>query len=137
MITDERQGHLVSVCDYVDLPLGAVIEFLGSADVDALLTDALADALGSDPQHVEVRVEVPEVLGNAMARARVTVSAPGAPSAGTVTAMVVSSGRESLTELLVSVRVGEGQQRRAALAARRFLERVTAILRTRAPRTRV
>jgi hypothetical protein len=108
---------------------------LSTADAHDLLTTALNAALEPDGPRVSVRISPLETIGRTVARAGLSCQAIDPQVAetqgvGTITVLAVRSGREALTELLVSVRVEEEHARQAATVARRFLEQVTALLST-------
>jgi hypothetical protein len=132
-----RRDHLVSVCDYVALPLDEVATLLSRAGSRDLLATALNAALEPDGPRVSVRISPIETIDRAAAHAHVMYQAIDPAVAemhgdGTITMLVVRTGREALTELLVSVEVEEESARQAATVARRFLERLTALMEGRA-----
>ena len=130
--------RIMRVCDYVDLPLELVAAMLEAPDVDDMLAVALQSAVGADARDVTVRTNAPERLGDGVARIAATwqtIDSTGRESTGvgTLLALVVQSGREAVTELLVTVSVPMDVSPRAAGVARRFLAEVTASLAAAAP----
>lgn len=126
--------HTMSVCDYVDLPLDTVKDLFTDAGADALLNEALRAAFGIDGAVVSVHATPAEAVGRGMARVYATweVTPPtGSPfsGSGTMIAVVVQSGREAQTELLVTIPVPDDvSTRQSAAVTHRFLDELTARL---------
>jgi hypothetical protein len=127
----------MSVCDYVDLPLDVITDLLARPDVDDLLADALGAALGPAGGVVTVHATAPESVGRDMARVHASWQACGttgksSAGTGTIVALVVQSGREAVTELLVTVPVADERSvRMSAAATHRFLDELAGRLITR------
>ena len=126
------------VCDYVDLPFEVVTAMFEAPDIDDVLAVALRSAVGTDAREVTISTSPPQRLGDGVARVEATwrtVEATGRESAGhgSLLALVVQSGREAVTEILVTVAVPKDVSPRAAGVTRRFLAEVTASLAAAAP----
>ncbi len=123
----------MKVCDYVERPFLDVTEMLSSSDAEELLTAALRAGLGPGVSSVEVRA-VPQPATRDAARFDVdwcaTDQAGGASrGTGSILVLVVDSGRDAVTELLVTVLIAEELAVQAAAATHRFLHELTRQLR--------
>jgi len=112
--------RMVSVCDYVAQLFDTVKAFLARPDVSELVNAGL---------DLPVRLRPVEAIGRAVAQAPVAWAVEDAAGAtGRITLLVVNSGREALTEVLVSAWTGEKAAGRIATAARALLDRVSTLL---------
>jgi hypothetical protein len=128
---DDRDSRkrLVGVSDYVAQRFTTVSDALGQPDGGGLLTTALTAAL--EPHRLEFTLESAplETIGRAVARRRITCRAMDQTDVesvhGSITVLAVNSGKDPITEVLVTARVDAAFAREAAAAARRFLEQLT------------
>lgn len=128
-----RRPRTMRVCDYVDLPFEEVTRQLARPGAIGLLAASLRAALGADAGSVTVRASSPEMVGHAVAQIKVRWQAVDhgggeAHGSGTLTVLVVQSGRDAVTELLVTVPVADEVAGTAASVTHRFLGEVSARL---------
>lgn len=114
---------------YVDLALVDVIERFARPDIDDVLATTMSAAL-EGRERVVVRTSPPERLTANAARIAVDwqpVDPAGRTRAGTasIQLLVVQSGKNPITELLVTLIVTDDDARPIAHATRRFLDRLT------------
>jgi hypothetical protein len=115
----------VHVSAYVDLPLDAVLERL----VDDLLNTAVVAALGTEGVVVDARVRAPVWVSSGHVRVPVTWSlaaSAGSASDGaaTISLLVVQSGGDAITELLVTLPAPAAGER-ASTALHQVLHELT------------
>ena len=111
---------------YVDRPFRAVVDELRRPDAVMLLAEVGAEALGRGAR-VEVAAGLPivESFGHAMVPLSWTVTWPSGRSedgVGALSVLVVQSGREPVTELLIAVPLTERTRPRVLSVTRRLLD---------------
>lgn len=123
--------HTIHLSSYVALPLDDVLDaFAGWSNIDALLTDATRRAIGEDGPDVPVRATEPVRVSDGHARVNVSWTVPTprgrlVEGSAVVTLLRVQSGRDPLTEVLMTVDVAEVAVAQVASVLRRVLEEVT------------
>jgi hypothetical protein len=120
-----------SLSAYVDLPIADVVARFADSAIDDLLTSAIRTALGLDADgELWAHAETCLWVSSGNARVAVTWSAQaqdGQVNEGTATIslLVVQSGYDAITELLVSLPVNSDTATLATEAAHRILDEVT------------
>jgi hypothetical protein len=129
----ERQQRPMSVSGYVDAPFGEVMAELAGPRARRVLQAAIAAGLGFGEDQVSVEVRAPAVHSGGSAQVDLTWS--GDDGAGrvrggsaTVTVLLVQSGEDAITELLVRTQVDTATAPQAAAAIHRCLDELGALL---------
>jgi hypothetical protein len=129
----ERQQRPMSVSGYVEAPFGEVMAELAGPRARRVLQTAIAAGLGFGEDQVSVEVRAPAVHSGGSAQVDLTWS--GDDGAGrvrggsaTVTVLLVQSGEDAITELLVRTQVDTATAPRAAAAIHRCLDELGALL---------
>jgi hypothetical protein len=128
-----RQQRPMSVSGYVDAPFGDVMAELAGPRARRVLRAAIAAGLGFGEDQVDVDVRAPAVHAGGSAQVELTWS--GDDGAGrvrggsaTVTVLLVQSGEDPVTELLVRTQVDTDTAPQAAAAIHRCLDELAALL---------
>lgn len=127
----------VSVTGYVDMALDDVIRSFSDVDASERLLETAMAAAGSALPGLRLQASAPEQIAATSARIRVVWHLTGPGGAGqdgtaSIDLLVLQSGHEPLTELLVTLVVDEARARGVAEALHRFLDELTTRLRTAA-----
>jgi hypothetical protein len=115
----------VRLSAYVDLPLDVVLERFAGPGVDDLLTSAMHAGLalvGEDPIRVHASVPVRQSDANVRVPIVWHDSSRSHDRTATISLLVVQSGREAITELLIELQVLEDRARAATEAAHHVLD---------------
>jgi hypothetical protein len=126
----ERTLHLSS---YVDRAFDDVVERFRRPGIDELLDSSIAVAVGGSQPGAVLRASSPQTVSHATARVPVDWRFSGAgggiaEGAGVISLLVVQSGRDPVTEVLVTVAVPDEAAHRVAPVLRRFLDELAARL---------
>jgi hypothetical protein len=128
-----RQQRPMSVSGYVDAPFAEVMAELAGPRARQVLRAAIAAGLGFSEDQVEVEVRAPAVHSGGNAQVDLTWS--GDDGAGrvrggsaTVTVLLVQSGENPVTELLVRTQVDTVTAPQAAAAIHRCLDELGTLL---------
>ena len=129
MAEDGATTRTLHLCDYVNLSLDDVIGLFARPDMEELLASSLRKAMGSAGERMSLRASGAEQLSDATARLFVdwrTTDRDGTPYAGsaTISLLVVQTGADPITELLVALPVDQEVAPWVAAATRRFLDEV-------------
>ena len=123
----ERSLHLSG---YVDRAFDAVVEVFRGSEIDELMTAALAAATGPAGGEIVLHGQQPEAVS--VSTERVVVGwrlegADGTTSEGmaTISLLVVQSGHDPVTEVLLTLSVPDEGATWIAPALRRFLDELT------------
>lgn len=123
--------HTIHLSSYVPLPMDEVFDaFAGWPNIDGLLTDAARRAVGEDGPYIPVHATEPVLVSDGHARVRVswTVTTPRgrlAEGHAVVALLRVQSGRDPMTEVLMTVDVAESAAAEVAPVLHRVLDEVT------------
>jgi hypothetical protein len=117
------------VCEYVDRSLPELMTALASDDIEKTLAQALAKAVAVDGDHVTVKTTPPVVISAINAELtvawRVDFGTFEREGSAKVDLLVVQSGQEPLTEVLVTTSVTDREAEAVASATHRFLDELT------------
>lgn len=121
------------VSGYLEQPIGEVIMAFSRAGIDELVADALAGALGVDVVQIDVHSTNPVVIsaGNADVHLRWRVTSESGEQrdgAATIGLLVVQSGQDPVTELLVALSVSDQDASPVSSSAHRFVDGLIARL---------
>ena len=130
MAEDRATERTLHLCGYVNLPLADVFDAFDRPGMQELLGASLRKAMGSAGERMSLRASGAEHLSDTTARLSVdwrTTDRQGAVYEGsaTISLLVVQSGSDPITELLVALPVDEAAAAWVAAATRRFLDDVT------------
>lgn len=125
------QDRSASLSAYVDLAIEDVVARFADPAIDELLTSTIRSALGLDADGI-LSAHAESCLWVSSGNVRVTVTwrvqgPDGQPNEGTATIslLVVQSGHDAITELLVSLPVQDDSAGIATEAAHRILDELT------------
>jgi hypothetical protein len=125
--TGETGNRALGVCGYVERPFPEVVDAFASPATTARIAAALGAMLDSEDLVVDLRG--PVVVSARAARVYLTWDRPdrdGPRGEATLSVLAVRSGREALTELLLSVPADS--EAAESSGAREFLDRLAAAL---------
>lgn len=133
MVEETATTRTLHLCGYVNLSLDDVFGLFDRPDVEELLASSLRKAMGSTGERMSLTASGTEQLSDTSARVFVhwrSTDREGQTYEGgaTISLMVVQSGADPITELLVALPVDERVAAWVAAATRRFLDDVTARL---------
>jgi hypothetical protein len=127
-------GRVLHVSAYVDLSLDVVLERFAPPEVDELLAAAVRAGLGqSDEATVGAWAGAPTWVsaGHVRVPVRWCIDQPArfeAVGAATVSLLVVQTGEDAITELLVTVPAPDGDEGRAAAVLHEILHELTRLM---------
>ena len=129
MAEDSATTRTLHLCGYVNLSLEDVLGLFARPDMEELLASSLRKAMGSAGERMSLRASGAEQLSDATARLFVdwrTTDRDGRAYEGsaTISLLVVQTGVDPITELLVALPVDEEVAPWVAAATRRFLDEV-------------
>lgn len=127
-------GRVLHVSAYVDLSLDVVLEHFAPPEVDELLAAAVRSGLGeSDGTTVGAWAGAPTWVSAGHVRVPVRwcidrAARFEAVGAATVSLLVVQTGEDAITELLVTVPAPDGDEGRALAVLHEILHELTSLL---------
>jgi hypothetical protein len=117
------------VCGYIDRALPDLMAALASDGIEDTLARALAEAVAVDIDHVTVTTTQPVAISASTAEVtatwEVSFSRSRRQGSAKVDLLMVQSGHEPVTEVLVTMSVIDGEAEAAASATHRFLDQLT------------
>jgi hypothetical protein len=126
--------HTLHLSGYVDLALADVLRLFSRPGIDEVFRSSADAVLGGAGPSLSLHVSQPEQFSVGTARATATWRRVGASvedgGSAQVSLLMVQSGHDPMTEILVKVTVSEDAVAEAAAVTRRLLDEITNRLRT-------
>jgi hypothetical protein len=128
---DAEAMRTIHLSAYVDLPLAEVLARFSDPTIDDLLQEAMKAALGAvEESGVAAHVSLPRWESDVNARVAVSWHGPGESAQAnlgeaSIALLVVQSGRDAITELLVALPVPVAQASTISRNTHRFLDELT------------
>jgi hypothetical protein len=127
--TDAVATRPLGVCGYVERGLPEVVERLSAPGAATQVASALAPTLHAGAGDIVVDLRGPVLVSDRVAHLHLAwAAADGRNGRFKLSVLAVRSGRDALTELLVSVPVDETTAVGTAVAARHFLDELALVL---------
>lgn len=130
-------ARAASLSAYVDRPIADVFAYFADPDIDGLLAAAVRVALGADDELVSIHASPTLWVTSGNLRVPVTWQVRGADGGitegtATISLLVVQSGHDAITELLVSLPVRDDSLVATTNATRSVLDELIRRLESRA-----